>query len=99
MPISPAGPDIALRVRHQLAIDLPVADQRAVHGNPAVLNGLKMVNAAQQRGLARARRPDQDDDLAPANGKIHFVQHLGLPNHFSTPVASINKSLIRPPPG
>jgi hypothetical protein len=41
--------------------------RNAVEQDASPVQGLQSVGAAQKRGLARARRPDETNDLAPMN--------------------------------
>ncbi len=49
---------------------------RAVHGDLALLDGFEPVDAADHRGLARARRPADDDTLASTHVEVDIGQHL-----------------------
>ena len=59
-----------------LPFALPVADQVAVHLDPARVDLLQVVDAAEKRRLARARGPDEADDLAARDLEVDALQHL-----------------------
>ena len=74
--------DVALASSTSLPSCLAVADQVAVHEDPAALDLLEMVDAADERGLARAGRPDDDDDLAPRDRQRDPLEHLEPAERF-----------------
>jgi hypothetical protein len=53
---------------------LDVVDDLAVDGDGAARDLLEARQHAQERGLAAARRPDQDDELAVLDVEAHAVQ-------------------------
>ncbi len=57
--------DVLLAILDQLPADLAVTDEMAVHEDPAALDLLQVVHAANEGGLAGAGGPDDDDDLLP----------------------------------
>src|SRR5262249_61636213 len=61
--LGPLAGDAPLGVLDELPVPLAVADQVAVDLDPAAVDLLQVVDAAKERGLARARRPDDADDL------------------------------------
>jgi hypothetical protein len=63
-------PDPALR-----RADRPVADQLAAELDEARVRLLQVVDAAQQRALAGARRPEDDGDPAARHVEVDAVQH------------------------
>ena len=65
-----------LAARHLAAAGRGVADQLPVDGDLAGIIFLEEVDAAQQRGLARAGRPDQARHLARLDGQVNFLQRL-----------------------
>src|SRR4029078_7109352 len=60
---APAG-DLRLAQLVELVPGLPVADQLAVHPESSRVDPLQVVDAAQERRLARARRAEQAGHLA-----------------------------------
>ena len=66
----------ALAVLDDPPVLLAVADQPPVDLDPARVELLEMVDAPDQRRLARARRADQADRLAAAHLERHSLQHL-----------------------
>ena len=54
-------------------------DVLALDDDPASVDGLEPVDAAQERGLARARGADQADDLVLGHDQIDPAQHLERP--------------------
>ena len=74
--------DVLLAVLDELAVDLAVADEVAVHLDPAALNLLEVVDAADERRLAGTRRADHDDDLGPLDGKGNPLEDLALAEPF-----------------
>ena len=60
----------------QLVAPLAVADQIAVDIQPARIDLLEMVDAAQERRLARARRADHAQHLALADLQRDALEHL-----------------------
>ena len=63
----------------QLAAGLAVADQLAVDRQPAGVDLLQVVDAAQERRLARARGPEQAHHLAAPDLEVDALQHLEAP--------------------
>jgi hypothetical protein len=51
------------------------ADQFAVDGDEAVIDAFEMVDGAQQRGFARAGRPQNHGNASPGNIERHVVEH------------------------
>ena len=77
MPISrPLARDLRFAQLVELVADLPVADQLAVDRQPAGVDLLEVVDAAQEGGLARAGRSEQAQHLAGLDGQIDAAQHL-----------------------
>ncbi len=68
--------DALLRVLDELAVALAVADQVAVHLDPAGVDLLEVVDAAQEGRLPGAGRADHADDLAAAHLEVDALQHL-----------------------
>ncbi len=54
------------------------AERLATHQHDAGARRLEQRHAAQQRTLARARRPDQARHLALGNVEVDAAQHLGV---------------------
>jgi len=52
------------------------AQRDAVHRERAFLEGLQRVDAADQRGLARARGPAHHDALATRHAEVDVAQHM-----------------------
>ena len=84
---------------------LPVADEAPVHPEPAGVDLLQVVDAAEERRLPRARRPEDADDrpgwhlerdplqhLEPAEALVHA---LGLHHRLSHQVPRCEKRLRR----
>src|SRR5690606_11484854 len=65
----PVEPAVALLVPHQLAVD----------PDPAAVDVLQLVDATQERGLARAGRPEQAHHLAGLDGHVDAPEHLVAP--------------------
>ena len=59
-------------------VDVPRRDLRSADEDPARLDRLEEVDAAQKRRLARAGRPDQADDLVLVDLEVDPAQHLEL---------------------
>ena len=57
-------------------VGLGVGDRDAVDDDVALLEGLERVDGLDQRRLARARGPADDDDLALLDGGRAIGQHL-----------------------
>src|SRR5258708_12177461 len=55
----------------------------AADPNRAAAGGFEVVEAANERALARAACPDHGDTLATLDGEIDVVQHLALPKAFA----------------
>ena len=68
--------ELAVAQMHVAAVDLLLADQRAVDVDVAGGRLLEIVDAAQQRRLARAARADDRDLLAARNVEADAGQHL-----------------------
>ena len=76
--------DVAALRRHLLVGEvvqvpalLAVAHEVAVDPDAAAVDRLELVDAAQERRLARARRPEQADDLAAVHVEVDALEHLG----------------------
>ena len=69
---------IPIRRRTRFASTPRRGDLLAVDDDPARVDRLDQVDAAQQRRLARARRADQADDLVLGDGEVDAAQHLEL---------------------
>ena len=61
----------------QRAAAVLVAHQVAVDPDPAAVDGLELVDAAQERRLARPGGAEQHDDLAAAHVHVDALEHLG----------------------
>ena len=68
--------DLGLAQLVELVAALPVADQHAVHPQPAGVDLLQVVDAAQERRLARAGRPDDAHHLAALDRQVDALEHL-----------------------
>src|SRR5262245_168695 len=55
---------------------LGVTDEHAIDVEPASVDGFQVVDAAQERGLARAGRADHAHHLTPADAQRDAAQHL-----------------------
>src|SRR5258708_22680956 len=55
----------------------------AADPNRAAARGFEVVEAANERALARAARPDDSYTLATLDGEIDVVQHLALAKDFA----------------
>ena len=60
----------------QLVPDAAEADELAGDEDGAAVDALELVDAAQEGALARARRPDDADDLARRHPERDALQHL-----------------------
>ena len=60
---------------HGARVDARVGDLDAVEADHAVVDLLQQVEAAQQGGLARARRPDQADHVVALHGQVDVGEH------------------------
>ena len=65
--------DVAAQAGELLAL---LGQPLAVDGDLALLDGLETVDRAAQRRLARARRADDDDDLAAGDLQVDVLQHV-----------------------
>ena len=63
-----------------------VGELDAVDDDLARLMLLEPVDAADERRLARARRPADDDALAPIDGEIDVAQHV----EFAVPLVHVD---------
>ena len=54
-------------------------DLLALHDDPACVDRLQQVDAAKQRGLAGARRPDEADDLVLGDDEVDALEDLEVP--------------------
>ena len=68
--------DLPLPQLVELVAALLVADELAVDLEPAGVDLLEMVDAAQQRGLARSGRADDAHDLAALHLEVDAFEHL-----------------------
>ena len=68
--------DVPLLVLDELAVGLAVADEVAVHEDPALLDLLEVVDAADERRLARSRRADDDDHFLALDGHRHAFEDV-----------------------
>ena len=57
-------------------VDAAADDALALEADLAALDGLEAVDAAQQRRLAAARRPDEAHDLVLVDVQVDAPQHL-----------------------
>src|SRR5205814_1913287 len=67
----------------QLAVLLAVTDQVTVHPNRAAIDLLEMVDRAQERGLARSGRPDDQHHLAALHLERDALEHLEAPERLA----------------
>src|SRR5581483_11268811 len=74
--LRPLPGDALLRVLDELVALLAVADQLAVHGDPAPVHLLEVVDAADERRLAGPGRADDADGLALPDVEGDALQHL-----------------------
>ena len=65
-----------MRRRIRLTSTPARGDLVAFDDDPAGVDRLQQVDAAQQRRLARARRPDEADDLVLRDGEVDAAQDL-----------------------
>ena len=77
--LGPLARDLALVQLVELAARLAVADQLAVDRQPAGVDLLQVVDAAQERRLARARRTEHAHHLAAVDLEVDALQHLEAP--------------------
>src|SRR5207237_9251696 len=68
--------DVALGVLDELPVPLAVTDQVAVHLDPAGVDLLEVVDAADERRLARPGRADDAYDLARFHFQRNALQHI-----------------------
>ena len=85
--LGPLARDLALVQLVQLAALLAVADQLAVDRQPAGVDLLQVVDAAQERRLARARRPEQAHHLAAVDLEVIPLSTSRRPKRLCTPSA------------
>ena len=71
--------DIPLVQLMELVASLAVADEFAIDRQPARVDLLQVVDAAQERGLARARGSEQAHHLAALHLEVDALQHLEAP--------------------
>ena len=69
---------IPIRAPQRVDVDVAGGDLDAADPDPAGLDRLEQVDAAQERRLARARRADQADDLVLGDVEVDPAQHLEL---------------------
>src|SRR5581483_4753938 len=74
--LRPLAGDALLRVLDELPLLLPVADEVAVHRDPAAVDLLQVVDAADERRLAGPGRPDDADRLPLLDVERDALQHL-----------------------
>ena len=92
--------DLALAQLVELVALLPVADELAVDPQPAGVDLLQMVDAAQERRLPGARRAEQADDRRPAAPRATTrCSTSSRPKRLCTPSALTIGSLIGAAPG
>src|SRR5581483_5680252 len=77
--LRPLAGDALLRVLDELPLLLPVADEVAVHRDPAAVDLLQVVDAADERRLAGAGRADDADRLPLLDVERDAFQHLEPP--------------------
>src|SRR5262245_50062231 len=65
----------------------------SVYEDLSFIHDLEMIDHAQERALARATRPHDGDDLAPADGKIDAAKDL-TPAVGLSDVAADNKGAL-----
>ena len=70
--------DVGFLVLDQLPVHLAVADQVAIDEDPAALDLLEVVDAANERRLAGARRTEDDDDLLALDLKADVLEDVEL---------------------
>src|SRR5581483_10712872 len=75
--------DVALGVLDELAVALAIADQMAVHQDATLLDLLQMVDAADEGGLAGARRADDHHHLALFHLQRDVLENLVLAEPFA----------------
>jgi hypothetical protein len=66
--------DVAVAVLHEPPAGAAVADRMAVDEDLALVDPLEVVDAADERRLAGAARPDDADDLAPLHVEVDAAQ-------------------------
>ncbi len=72
--------DLVVVLGHRLAgAVLGHADQLATDGDPPGIRDLQKVDAAQERGLARAARAEHGDDIALVRGQGNALQDIERP--------------------
>src|SRR5580700_7017147 len=65
-----------VRHGHCLAVTHGETERRAVDRHLALVGSIKKVQGAQQCAFAAPAWPDNDDDLAPPDHKVHVVENL-----------------------
>jgi hypothetical protein len=63
----------------ELVAALAIADEVPIDGQFAAVDLLQVVDAAQECALARSRRSDEAQDLAPTDGQVDALQYLEAP--------------------
>ena len=81
--VAPHAIDLALRRAHASAVALAIAEQFAFDAHVALVVGFERGEAAQQRALARARRPDDADHFRSRDVEIDAAQHFDFAEAFA----------------
>jgi hypothetical protein len=74
--LRPLPRDLPLAQLHEPAAGLAIPDELAVHPNPTRVHLFKVVDAAEQRALARARWPDEACHRAPRDPDIDALEDV-----------------------
>ena len=82
----------------QLVATLPVPDEHAVDVQPPGVDLLEVVDAAQQRRLARAGRPDQAEHLALLHLEVDAVEHPQAAEALADLLRGNDRGHLRFPP-
>ena len=90
---APLRRDLPWRERVEAALALGEALKLAVHEDAARRNALELVDAAQERRLARARGPDGHADLARPDREIDASQRLHLAVELADPLHPHRKAI------
>ena len=76
--------DAVRRELFQTILAEPVADLLAVHRDRALVDGLEVVDAAQERGFSGAGRAEDHNDLARHDIEVDALQHFSWSKDLCT---------------
>ena len=75
-----------MRRRMTVEVDAPGGDLLAFDDDAAGLDRFEQVHAAKQRRLARARGPDEADDLVLGDDQVDALEHLEVAEGLVQPL-------------